>query len=444
MRWSRCCASWWTSLCTTGALGWHRGRPSAQEARAGQELQPPAAPGPRTTAALAAPRSRPSLPARPQRAPRGRDRRRQSGRPTADRLPGAHTPPPLPTCPQRAPRGHDHRHQDGAGAVHALPPGHDARAAHGARRSHISADWGVGLGVWLAGHDARSCARRGLGGACSTVRGGLQGCGARQLAGPAVCWAAAGWQARPARPLVPTWHRVPHPPSAWLACQSSLQDGAATRTSTARLCPLTGTRTPPSCMPPAPLCASQDLTAYKKFRNKEVSSAARSLIGLFRWAARRQRWGCLCLCRLQRWGCCGAAGRSCGCGRAADRCRGAVGLVRPCRRRHHRCWCVAAALPAGGVPLAVPSCQQPCACLSRAPPLPIRAGSWPRACSRKRTAGAARSWARARCSTAPRRCGRRAGLARDLAWLLPRACAGRRPTWPLALRHPDSPSYPPT
>lgn len=33
---------------------------------------------------------------------------------------------------------------------------------------------------------------------------------------------------------------------------------------------------------PAPLL--QDLTAYKKFRNKEVSSAARSLIGLFRWA----------------------------------------------------------------------------------------------------------------------------------------------------------------
>ena len=38
--------------------------------------------------------------------------------------------------------------------------------------------------------------------------------------------------------------------------------------------------TPPAvCFP-----CSQDLTAYKKFRNKEVSSSARSLIGLFRCA----------------------------------------------------------------------------------------------------------------------------------------------------------------
>jgi hypothetical protein len=32
--------------------------------------------------------------------------------------------------------------------------------------------------------------------------------------------------------------------------------------------------------------ALQDLTAYKKFREKEVSSAARGIIGLFRCAAR--------------------------------------------------------------------------------------------------------------------------------------------------------------
>ena len=42
-------------------------------------------------------------------------------------------------------------------------------------------------------------------------------------------------------------------------------------------------RPPPDCsvcLPPS----KQDLTAYKKFRNKEVSSSARSLIGLFRCA----------------------------------------------------------------------------------------------------------------------------------------------------------------
>ena len=122
--------------------------------------------------------------------------------------------------------------------------------------------------------------------------------------------------------------------------------------------------------PPAVCCpCSQDLTAYKKFRNKEVSRSARSLIGLFR---------CACMPVYVHVG---VPVHACLWGRQSW--VQALRLPTMCRTLDT---CGYTRLTAGWSTL------------------PITAGSWRRACLRSGTAGGAQTWMRASCSTALHRC----------------------------------------